>query len=175
MKRTHVILAALIVFCVLFGGLAARAFSERQQQVEQLTSLRRQHALFVERQVTLNVDETVVELAETDLWLGNSTSDPTGEMQAYVLDALSGFDLEMRRFQQLPPRNEDGAQRISLRIEAAGALEDVLSFIRMGEVASPPFVVSNLTVRALSERDQIDGTTQVSAQLTLWGYGELAQ
>lgn len=172
MQRRTVLLIIIAGLCLTFGGAALLAYKDRNMQLVQLGTLQTQLTELAARRINMNDIDGGVRIAATELWSRAESADPVSRLQDRALSIVRELGLEMRRFQQLPPRSEGELTRISVRLELSGAYVDILHLIRAGEMSTPPFTVSDLTLRTLSERDQIDGTTQVSAQVILWGYAE---
>ena len=172
-------LGSRILFAVLIlvsSGLAISVWESHREIQKNYVELARQvnfiHEL--EQRNSRLVDVVPVATIEQDhLWNGDTSEQVYSDIQSNTLTALQENDLNLDRYRPLPIQEELGLSRASVQLEVNGSLFSILSYLNESHRSNPPLASDQIVIRPLAERDQIDGTTQVSAQIRMWGYAQL--
>jgi hypothetical protein len=114
--------------------------------------------------------EAQLALAEEDVWAPVGEETPERRLQAFALEGLELFGQTLLRYEQVALPHETHTPTIALQLEFTGPLDGVVGVLRRLEEARPRLAVERLTVRGLSDYEQVEGQTMVACQLLVWGF-----
>lgn len=170
--RRKVLFAILLTVLI---GVTSGAWDGRFKVVELSKALANQTRLLDSLQTRLETADTGFVSRQVDpnqIWHAGSMEELLSAVQGTLFSSLQDHSLELERYRQLAVLETQLLVKIPVEIEMKGDLVDVITFLTDAHTASPPFAVDLLSIRPLSEREQLGGTTQVLTQLLLWTYAD---
>jgi len=160
----------------LMAGLAPLAWAahtKTESLALELVQQRHFRSELMQREAHLKESTFESGIESSYVWEGATSEEIYNSIQNRSLVNIQRFNLDLERYRPIPTQEVNEYDKVSIQLEVTGSLTDVLSYLLENHKTTPPLASDLVIVRPQAEREQIDGTTQVSAQIRLWGYSQI--
>ena len=108
-------------------------------------------------------------LSEDLPWKSIGDASAEQRLQTWALNTLQTGGQTIRQYAPVPQIPSVDAPTVALRLEFSGSLSSLIRFVADVETHRPALAISNLQIRPLPQREQVDGVTMVGVQMVVWG------
>lgn len=167
-KDPRLLLGFMVLIFVAVYWMLTSLQSEIREMSDEVTVQARQISRISERLASVAL---VPEAGVDPSLVWGSAEGATAEqsMQSWLLEMTRENGQTVRQYQQGAQPLVGSKTSVEFRLEFTGALRGLASLVEEIERHRPALAISSLQIRPLPQRDQVEGSTLVATQLSVWG------